>query len=309
MRTQTRAPAGRPVVADEVDAWPELPWQEWAPTADTLHMFTQVLGKLRLSMSPSEPHWAHVPLYVTVSGLTTGPMAYGERYVQADLDLTAHRLWIADSSGQSVQLPLVNQSVARFYHNTMDALGFLGVQVTLNTKPQEVPNPVPFPEDTVHHDYDPHWVLRFHRVLLSMHDTLSRHRAEFHGIQTPVGLYWGSFDLAYTRYSGRPADPPDGANMINREAMNAEQVTCGFWPGDAANPAPAVFAFAYPSPSSLDRAHIEPPDAAWNPELGEFVLPYDAVRAAPSPQEAVLAFLRATFRAAAVGAGWPEAAR
>jgi Family of unknown function (DUF5996) len=308
MRTQTRARAGGPVVAEEVEAWPELPWREWGATADTLHMFTQVLGKLRLALSPPEPHWSHVTLYVTVTGLTTGPMTHDDQVVQATLDLTAHRLRLVDSDGTTVEFPLVDRSVASFYHDTMDALASLGVRVTLNPKPQEVPDPVPFQQDTAHHDYDPTWVRRYHRALLSVQDALCRHRAGYRGIHTTVGLFWGTFDLAYTRYSGRTADPPQGSNMINREAMNAEQVNVGFWPGDAANPTPMLYAYAYPSPPDLERAQVQPADASWNAELGEFVLPYEAVRSARSPRDTVLTFLSSATSVLTTGPGWSERA-
>lgn len=291
------------------DAWPELPWQAWRSTAATLHMFTQVLGKLRLAMSPPEPNWGHAALYITVSGLTTGPMPYGTQMVQVDLDLTDHRLRLNGSGGAATSFPLVDRSVSAFYGDVMAALAHLGVRVELNPKPQEVPDPTPFTEDTGPHDYDPAWVRRFHRVLLSVGDTFARFRAGYRGPHSRVNFFWGSFDLAYTRFSGRPAAPPPGAGPITSGSLDAEQWACGFWPGDDRNPAPAFFCYAHPHAEGLQAAPVRPDGAGWNGDLGEFLLPYEVVRHEPAPDEAVLTFLASTFHAASVAGRWPGVPR
>lgn len=289
--------------------WPELPWQAWRSTADTLHVFSQVLGKLRLALAPPEPSWGHVALGVTVSGLSTGPMTYGTQTVQVDLDLTDHRLRVAESGGSAVSFPLADRSVAAFYAEVMAALAGLGVRIELNPVPQEVADRTPFPSDTGHHDYDPAWVRRFHRVLLSVADTFTRFRATYRGQHSGVGLFWGTFDLAYTRFSGRPAAPPAGAGVITRGAMDAELWSCGFWPGDDEHPAPAFFSYAHPSPDGVHTAPVRPDGAHWSADLGEFVLPYDAVRHEPSPPDAVLSFLASTFQAASQAGRWPGVVR
>ncbi|HEX5494934.1 MAG TPA: DUF5996 family protein [Mycobacteriales bacterium] len=315
MRSETAVggvPSGHsaPGVPDPTGGpWPELPWQAWRSTADTLHMFSQVLGKFRLALAPPEPSWGHVPLAVTVTGLSTGPMTYGTQSVQVDLDLTDHRLRVAESGGSTASFPLTDRSVAAFYTEVMAVLADLGVRIELNPMPQEVPDPTPFPADTGHHDYDPAWVRRFHRVLLSVAGTFTRFRAGYRGPHSRVGLFWGTFDLAYTRFSGRPAAPPPGSNLITRGAMDAELWSCGFWPGDDDSPAPIFFCYSHPRPDGLDTAPVRPDGAGWNGDLGEFVLPYDAVRHEPSPHDAVLSFLASTFHAASQAGRWPGAPR
>lgn len=305
MRTQNTATRTKPRTETRAAAWPELPWEEWRSTADTLHMFSQVLGKLRLALCPPEPHWSHVALYVTATGLTTEPMPYGSRQLQLDLDLIDHRLRIGDSTGRQATFSLVNRAVDAFYADTLSELDHLGMRVALNPKPQEVPDPIPFPDDSTHHAYDPFWARRFHQVLLTLNHVFAIHRAPYQGPHTRVNFFWGSFDLAYTRFSGRPASPPPDAGVISREAMNAEQVCCGFWPGNDASPAPSFFAYAYPSAEGLADARVEPSAARWNQDLGEFVLPYDDVRAAASPQDELLHFLDSTFRVATADGDWP----
>lgn len=293
----------------ELDPWPELPLSAWRDTRATLHMFTQVVGKIRLTLALPEPQWANVPLYVTVTGLTTGPMPYGVELLQIDIDLADHRLVAHASGAAEVSFPLTSRSVADFYDDLMAALRHLGVDVRVNPVPSEVPDPVPFPDDTRHASYDPVWASRFHQALASVDRVFKAHRAPFAGRHTPVHFFWGTFDLAYTRYSGRPATPPLGVGSIERKAMDAECVNCGFWPGDDAHPSPAFFCYAYPKPDGLEAAAVRPDGAGWDAAMGEFLLPYEVVRRSPCPDCAILGFLRTSYRAAADRGGWPEPTR
>ncbi len=272
-------------------------------------MFTQVLGKVRLALAPAEPQWWHVPLFVTVSGLTTGPMPYERRVLQLDLDLTAHRMLARTEDGEQVGFALPGRSVAAFYRDTLATLRYLGADVPISPMPQEVPNPVPFPDDT-NVNYDQEWVRRFHRVLSSADQVLKRHRAPFAGRHSPVHFFWGTFDLAYTRYSGRRVEIPPDAGVIRRGSMDSEEVCAGFWPGDERYPAPAFYTYAYPQPDGLEHAVARPGEAAWNADLGEFLLPYgDILAGGTLPEKAVLEFLTSTFDAAAELADWPEGTR
>ena len=309
MASETLVTAVRGQHDQAVDAWPELPWPAWRSTALTLRLFSQVLGKLRLVLSPPEPNWGHVPLYVTASGLTTGPLRHGTRVLEVALDLVGHRLRAHESNGTTIGFPLTDRSVAAFYADVMAALACLGIRVEMNPMPQEIPDPILFPEDTGHHDYDPLWVRRFHRVLLSVDGVFDRFRAGYRGPHSRVGLFWGGFDLSYTRFSGRPATPKPGAGLLERGSTDTEHWMCGFWPGDDGSPAPAFFSYAHPAPPGMDQMPVRPEGAGWNDELGEFVLPYDLVRHEPSPSDAVLAFMDSVFQAVGTAARWPETAR
>jgi hypothetical protein len=285
-------------------AWPELPFDSWRDTKTTLHMFTQVLGKLRLGLSPHEPEWMHVPLYVTASGLTTEPMPYRDRVIQADLDLVDHRCSLHDGDGAMLGFPLPGRSVADFYADVLGALRSLRVEVEINPKPQEVPGAVPFPEDG-RSSYDPYWVRRFHHALSSVDKVFTRFRAGFRGRHSRVQFFWGSFDLAYARFSGRAIEPPPGAGVISREAMDAEQFCCGFWPGDHRYARPAFFSYAYPQPDGFTDAAVRPAGAAWH-EMGEFILPYDAIRGLADPARGLLEFLDSSYQATASLARWKQ---
>jgi uncharacterized protein DUF5996 len=286
-----------------MDEWPELQYDSWRPTRDTLHMYMQVVGKLRLALSPFEPQWANVPLYVTARGLTTSPVPHGSGTFDAELDLFDHELVLRASDGQRRRVPL-GGAVADYYRAVMDALAGLGVAVAVSELPSEVPDPIPFPEDREHHTYEPESAQRFWQVLSRVDRVMKRHRAGFRGRTSPVHFFWGSFDLANTRYSGRPAEPPPGSGTIMRFSEDAEQICAGFWPGDARTPFPAFFAYGYPRPEGIERAEVRPAPAAWVEEAGLFVLPYEAVRAAPDPAAAVLEFLSTTYGACATGLGW-----
>jgi Family of unknown function (DUF5996) len=288
-----------------MDEWPALPYEDWRPTRDTLHMYTQVVGKLRLARSPFEPQWANVPLYLTARGLTTSPVPVGLRTFDAEFDLFDHVLVIRTSEGGVERVPL-GGAVAGFHGAVMAALGRLGAPVAISELPSEVPDPIPFPEDRTHAAYEPEPAHRFWQVLSRVDVVMKRHRARFRGRTTPVHFFWGSFDLANVRYSGRAATPPPGAGTIMRYSEDAEQICCGFWPGDQRTPMSAFFAYGYPSPPSIEEAHPRPEAARWVEEAGLFMLTYDAVRSLPDPAAAILDFLDSTYEACASRLGWPD---
>ena len=287
-----------------MDDWPALPFDDWRDTRDTLHMCTQIVGKLRLALSPFEPQWANVPLYVTARGLTTSPVPDGLRTFDVEFDLVDHRLVVRASDGSIEQLPLRPRAVADFFADLMGALDRLGIDVTISPGPSEVADPIPFAEDRVHHSYEPADARRFFHVLSQADVVLKEHRSRFNGKAPPVEFFWGSFDLVGTRFSGRPATPPPGADTITRYGGDAEQICGGFWPGQDAFPAAAFFAYGYPKPDGIEQASIAPEGAGWNPDIGEFVFPYDAMRVAPDPRRALLDFLESTYDACAQRLGW-----
>lgn len=286
-----------------MEEWPELPYEPWRPTRDTLHMYTQVLGKLRLALSPFEPQWANVPLYLTARGLTTSPLPVGSAAFDAELDLFEHVTVIRASDGGLARVPL-GGAVADFYDAVMESLRGLGLPVAVSELPSEVADPIPFPEDRTHHTYDPDQAHRFWRLLSRVDVAMKRHRAPFRGKASPVHFFWGTFDLASARFSGRPAEPPPGAGTIMRYSDDAELICSGFWPGDERTPFPAFYAYAYPRPAGIERARPRPDEAAWVEEAGLFVLRYDAVRSAADPERAILDFLESTYEAGAALLGW-----
>jgi len=287
-----------------MDDWPALPYEDWRDTRDTLHMYTQVVGKIRLALSPFEPQWANVPLYLTARGLTTSTVPDGLRTFDVEFDLVDHRLVVRASDGGLEQLPLRPRAVADFYEDVMGALGRLGVDVTISPGPSEVPDPIPFAEDRVHHSYEPADAKRFFHVLSQVDVVLKEHRSGFNGKAPPVQFFWGTFDLVGARFSGRPAAPPPGSGTIGRYGGDAEQICGGFWPGQEGFPAAAFFAYGYPKPDGIEAASIRPDGAGWNTDIGEFVFPYDAMRAAPDPGRALLDFLESTYDACAQQMGW-----
>jgi hypothetical protein len=267
-------------------------------------MCTQVIGKLRLALSPLEPQWANVPLYLTARGLTTSPVPFGGRTFDAELDLFDHALVVRTSDGGLARVPLRGQAVAEFYREVMETLSGLGIVVRISELPSEVPDPIPFPEDHVHHSYDGAKAHRFWQVLCRVDVVMKRHRARFRGRTSPVHFFWGSFDLANTRFSGRPASPPPGTGTIMRLSEDAEQICAGFWPGDSRMPFPAFFAYGYPKPRGIERAEPRPEPARWVDDAGLFILPYDDVRRASDPAESILEFLSSTYDACAAGLDW-----
>ena len=265
-----------------VERWGALPYGDWKPTLDTLHLYTQVVGKVRLALSPAEPNWAHVALYVTARGLTTSPIPSTSGTFEIDLDLVDHVLFLRTSRGVVERLALGGE-VADFYHDLMRMLEIQHIDVAINPMPQEVADPIPFPEDLVHRTYVAEDVRRFFDVLSRVDMVMRRHRARYRGRTSPVHFFWGTFDLALARYSGR----------------GEEAVMCGWWPGDERVPEPAFYAFAKPRPDGIENAAVEPDGAAWSADSGEFLYPYEAARAASDSAAAVLRFLATTYAVAA----------
>jgi Family of unknown function (DUF5996) len=289
--------------------WPELPYDGWKDTLDTLHMKLQVVGKVRLALTPFEPQWANVPLYLTARGMTTTPMAYKGLIFDIDVDLIDHQVVIKTVRGESRCVALTHRPVAEFHADFMSNLSALGIVAEFSPSPSEVSDPIPFAEDTVHATYAPEWANRFWRVLSQVDQVLKDHRARFRGKSTPVHFFWGSFDLALTRFSGRPAEPPPGASFLERRSADAEQICVGFWPGHQRYPRAALFSYTYPKPDGIEEDGILPVGAAWSKDLGEFALPYDDVRTSKSPEEAILQFCESAYSAGARRARWdPELA-
>jgi len=294
------------------NGWPELPYEDWADTCTTLHLWSQVVGKVRLAASPWLNHSWHATLYPTVRGFTTGTLAAGARVFQVDLDLVDHRLRVSAAVGGEHQLALEGQTVASFYRGMMEALHSLGLSVTIHGAPNELPEAIPFAADT-RGAYRPDAVRRFHGAVLQSERVFRRFRSRFLGKSSPVHLFWGSFDLAVTRFSGRKAPPHPGGfphlpDEVTREAYSHEVSSAGWWPGQGGLGYPAYYSYAYPVPEGFAEAPVAPAEAAYVEDLGEFLLPYDAVRTAPDPDEALLSFLQTTYEAAADNAGWDREA-
>jgi Family of unknown function (DUF5996) len=292
--------------------WPALPYESWKDTLATLHMWTQIVGKIRLASSPWINHSWHVTLYVSPRGLTTGPVPHGERVFEIEFDFTTHALVIRTCDDEQRSFPLAPQTTADFYAQVMNGLAALDLGVRIVARPNEVEPAIPFGEDRVHASYDAEAVGRFWRVLLQVNRVFGEFRAGFLGKSSPVHFFWGSFDLAVTRFSGRraPAHPGGYPNMpldVMREAYSHEVSSAGFWPGGEQLPFPMFYSYAYPTPAGFGDAPVTPAGAYWADALGEFVLPYDEVRTAPSPAGALGEFLESTYAAAARTAGWDVA--
>jgi Family of unknown function (DUF5996) len=288
--------------------WPALPLEEWKDTYYTLHMWTQIVGKIRLALTPLENHWWNTTLYVTPRGLTTSTMNYEGRHLRIDFDFISHRLLIETADGSTKTIALRPRSVADFYQETMSALASLGIPVTIWTTPVEVQDRTPFEKDEKHASYDPEYVERVWRILLEASRVLSEFRCRFTGKVSPVHFFWGSFDLAVTRFSGRTAPThqaaPNLAHFVAVEAYSHEVSSCGFWPGGAPVNEPVFYAYTYPEPQGFKDYPIQPPEAFYHKEMGEFLLPYDVVRNAESPDEVLRVFLQSTYEAAAISANW-----
>ena len=292
-----------------MDHWPGLPLDAWNETFATLHMWTQVVGKIRLVQSPWTNHSWHVTLYVTARGLSTSPIPYGSRSFEIEFDFISHALTIQTSEGRTASVPLEPQSVATFYSRVMEELSGLDLQVHIRTKPNEVPEAIPFDRDEMHRSYDREYAFRFWRVLVQTDRVLKTFRARFIGKCSPVHFFWGGADIAVTRFSGRPAPEHPGGipnlpDWITREAYSHEVSSCGFWPGGGAIAYPAFYSYAYPEPAGFSSAHVRPDAAFYSSDLGEFILPYDEIRRADSPDDTLLAFLQTTYEAAATLAAW-----
>jgi hypothetical protein len=286
---------------------PTLPLAEWEPTRATLHMWTQVVGKIRLAQTPVVNHWWNVPLYVTARGLTTSAMTYQDRTFQIDFDFISHQLLIETSDGATRALKLAPRTVADFYRETFALLNSLGIEVKIWTTPVEIPDAIPFEQDTQHSAYDPDHAQRFWRILAWSAPVLEQFRARFVGKCSPVHFFWGSFDLAVTRFSGRPAPQREGADAITREAYSHEVISHGFWAGSGNVPFPAYYAYAAPEPAGFQQAQVRPASAYYNKETGGYVLPYDDVRRADDPARTLLDFMQTTYDAGATLAGWDRA--
>ncbi len=293
--------------------WPELDWPAWSDTATTLHLWTQIVGKIRLVQTPWTNHSWHVPLYVDCRGLTTSPIAHGARLFEIRFDFIDQQLVVGTSAGLEARLELKSRSVADFHAALFRELEALGLDVRIHTMPCEIPDAIPFELDTIHDQYDAEAAARFWQALLQADRVFKEFRARFLGKCSPVHFFWGSFDLAVTRFSGRPAPPHPGGipnlpDWVTREAYSHEVSSAGFWPGGGGADQASFYSYAYPMPAGFPEAIISPPQAGWNTSLGEFLLPYDAVREAPSPDEALLEFLQSSYEAAASHAAWDRPA-
>ncbi|HET9715355.1 MAG TPA: DUF5996 family protein [Pseudolabrys sp.] len=292
------------------DRWPELSLSAWRNTRETLHLWTQVVGKIRLALTPWQNHSWHVALYVTARGLTTSPIPWSTGGFQIDFDFIDHVMWIRSSDGLSRQLRLEPMSVAEFYRRTMAALRELGIDVKINTMPSEIADSIPFEQDTAHAQYDAGYVNRFWRVLLAASEVFAHFRTGFLGKTSPVHFFWGSFDLAVTRFSGRraprhPGGVPHLPDEVAREAYSHEVSSAGFWPGGGGPIDEAAFySYAYPAPPGFAEASPAPSQAYFSVALGEFLLPYDAVRTARDPDATLMEFLQSTYAIAADLGRW-----
>ena len=292
-----------------VGAWPPLPQESWQPTFETLHMWTQIVGKIRRTLTPLINHWWNVPLYVTARGLTTSPIPYATRTFEIIFDFIDHKLRIETCEGLTKQLDLRPRSVADFYQELTESLHSLAINVKIHATPDEVANPIPFSEDTTHKSYDPDSAHTFWRILVTVDSIFKEFRGRFIGKCSPVQFYWGSFDLAVTRFSGRRAPARPGADAITREAYSHEViVSAGFWPGGGDIKGPAFYAYAAPEPPGYKTAQILPAAAFYHGGMSEFFLMYDDVRRAESPKAMLLDFLQSTYATAADLAKWDRAA-
>lgn len=298
--------ASSPLIS--TDVWPELHLADWADTRDTLHMWTQIVGHVRMVLTPPVNHWWHVTLYVTSRGLTTSPIPYADHTFEIHFDFLDHRLVIATSRNEWRALKLEPKSVADFYRELMGLLSELGIQVKIHSKPDEVSDPIPFAEDRVHCSYDPEYARRFWQVLVAVDSVMKEFRGRFIGKCSPVHLYWGSLDLCCTRFSGRRAPERPGADAMTREAYSHEVISGGFWSGSGAVNDAAFYAYAAPEPQGFRTAHVLPADATYNEGFGEYILMYDDVRRAPDPKRALLDFLQSTYDAGATLGRWDRAA-
>ena len=294
--------------ASDSEALPALPFDSWRETLETLHMWTQIVGKVRLKLSPLVNQWWNVPFYVTARGMTTSAMPYQRRAIEVQFDFIEHKLTIESSEGRVITMALVAESVAEFYRKFMAALTELGVNVHIWTMPCEVPNPTPFEQDNVHAAYDPLAAHKFWRILVWVDQILKEFRARFQGKASPVHFFWGSFDLAVTRFSGRVAPERPGADSITREAYSHEVSSAGFWPGGGDIKGPAFYSYAAPEPPGFAVQRVRPEAAFYHPQMKEFLLMYDDVRAAASPKTSLMEFLQSTYDAAADGGKWDRKA-
>jgi hypothetical protein len=294
-----------------VEPWPELPWREWEPTLSTLHMWTQIVGKVRMALAPPLNHWWHITLYATSRGLTTSPIPYGSRLFQVDFDFLDHRLLVTDSAGGLFTMKLEPKSVARFYTEFRDGLRGLGIEVRISTKPVEVVDAIPFETDEQHASYDPMQAQLFWRGLLQADRVFKAFQSGFVGKMSPVHFFWGGLDHATSRYSDRAAPRhrggvPNCPDWVMEEAYSREESALGWWPSFPGI-GPAFYAYTYPEPDGYRSASVRPDGAFFDTGWGEFLLPYDVIRAAPDPDGAAQEFFEATYELGADLGGWDRA--
>ena len=296
------------------EAWPALDPRAFEETRAALHLWSQIVGKTRLALAPMQNHWWQTALYVSDRGLETSPIPYGEQYFEVEFDFLQHRLILTTSEGATRQLPLGPQSVAEFFERYRGLLRSLDLDVRIRPVPSEIPDAIPFEQDTARRSYDHDVAQRFWKALLQADRVLKEFRGKFLGKSSPVHFWWGGFDLACTRFSGKPAPPHPGGfpnlpDWITREAYSHECISAGWWPGAPGGPVaePAFYAYAYPEPAGCPEAPVRPAGAGYNPTLREWILPYEAVRSEPDPDAALREFLQSTYDAAARLGGWDKA--
>jgi hypothetical protein len=290
------------------NAWPALPLAEWNDTRATLHMWTQVVGKLRLVLSPHLNHWWEVPLYVSARGLATSPIPYRFGILDVEFDFIDHVLRIVTSRGETKTIQLAPRSVADFYHEFMATLASLEVAAKIWPMPVEIPDPIRFDKDMQHASYDPEYANRFWRLLVTVDAICKEFRARFIGKASPVHFFWGSFDLAASRFSGRRAPERPGADRVTQDAYSHEETSAGWWPGGGEFTAPMFYAYAAPEPKGFREATVRPAQAFYHAPLGEFLLSYDDVRNSPDPKAALMDFLQSTYETGANLGNWDRAA-
>ena len=288
--------------------WPALPFAEWENTCDTIHMWTQIVGKTRMALTPVENHWWNVTFHVTPRGLTTRAIPFRQESFEVEFDFLAHKLGVRTSEGSEHTIPLFPRSVADFYGEYMAVLRSLGIEVRIHATPEEFDDKTPFDQDRHHASYDTKHVESFRRILINSDRILKEFRSRFIGKCSPVQFFWGSFDLAVTRFSGRPGSLAKDADKMTREAYSHEVISCGFWPGDRRYPYPAFYSYTNPAPAGLDRETVRPGAASWDVRMGEYIVKYDDVRTAQPPEQAILDFAQSTYEAGAKLAQWDRAA-
>jgi len=304
--SENHAPTGT------AETWPALPLDEWQETLDTLHMWLQIIGKIKLELVPFQNQWWNIALIPTVRGLATGLIPYGERAFEIDLDFLDHTLVIRTSDGDVTTIDLAPRSVAEFYAELMNALDTLGISVKINPIPVEASHTIPCDTNEVHKSYDPEYATRFWRILLGTSRVLQRYNSRFTGKASPIQFFWGSFDLSQVRFSGRPAETPQGAPRFLQLAENEENAACGFWPGNTAMSGltlgePAFYAYAYPQPDGYTMASVRPVTANYDEQFGQFLLRYEDVRSSLTPEQDILDFFESTYEIAAQTGDWDRA--
>ena len=289
------------------EQWPALPYHAWKETYETLHMWAQVVGKVAVATAPPINHSWGIAMQVTPRGLSTRVLPHGRRSFTIEFDLVDHRLVIQTSDDRQAALPLAPRTVAEFYREVMATLADMNLAVKIWPMPVEIPAPIRFDDDTVHHSYDPEHANRFWRILVQLERVFTASRSQFVGKASPTHFFWGSFDLALTRFSGRTAPPREGPAFM-RDAYSHEVISHGFWPGNATLPEAVFYAYAVPEPNGFKEASVRPDDAFYHKELGEFILPYEAVRKAEVPERAITEFIESTYAAGATLGRWDRGA-